>query len=225
MRSLAEFRLKEQVDEKWPEPVYATDGEEKSSLIAEYDEEEHESMIPTIKTKPFVDPLEDAKLIPVDYTRPVDQFISPKDIGSMYLLNPLSIMACIARSTILFSNAGVIYALVYAAKGKRAQSMLCLAFSSYISMYPFFLVVPCILLLCHSEQNSVIYSLTKWKQIAPKALINLMFFLGGMLALSYLLMGDWSFLDSTYGMMYYNFNLEYLHMTPAQISVYFGTFL
>jgi hypothetical protein len=153
--TLATFKVKEQQEENWPEPVTANDADK---FVGEYDEDAEREMIPTIKKAPFIDPLEDPTLISNDPTKPIDQLIVPTDIGSMYLLNPLSIMSCVAQSSQIFSNMGVALALMYASKGSRVFSMFWLAFASYFSLYPMFLVAPCVLLIEKSTQESVFQS-------------------------------------------------------------------
>lgn len=150
--TLAIFKVKEQQEENWPEPVIANEDDQ---FVGEYDEVAERKMIPKIQKVPFVDPLEDPTLISKDPTKPIDQLIVPEDIGSMYLLNPLSIMSCVAQSSQIFSNMGVALALMYASKGNRIFSMFWLAFATYFSLYPIFLVAPCVLLIEKSSQESV----------------------------------------------------------------------
>ncbi|KAI8588935.1 GPI transamidase subunit PIG-U [Geranomyces variabilis] len=125
---------------------------------------------------------------------PVDSILHPDDIGSMYLLNPYSIMTCLAQSTLLFTLLAMVTGLQYAIAGKRAASMMCLAIAAYLSLYPVMMVAPAVLLLAQRRAISVCCRL---KAAAPLFLG----FLATLLGLSYLLIGSWEFLPSTYGVI------------------------
>ncbi|KAJ3159262.1 hypothetical protein HDU86_001865 [Geranomyces michiganensis] len=131
---------------------------------------------------------------PADPTQPVDNILHPEDVGSMYLLNPYSIMTCLAQSTLVFTLLAMVAGLQYAIAGRRAISMMCLAIAAYLSLYPVMMVAPAILLLA---QRSAISVLQELKTAAPLFIA----FLASLLGLSYLLIGSWQFLPSTYGVI------------------------
>ncbi|KAJ3144902.1 hypothetical protein HDU89_007705 [Geranomyces variabilis] len=128
---------------------------------------------------------------PADPTQPVDNILHPDDIGSLYLLNPYSIMTCLAQSTLLFTLLAMVTGLQYAIAGKRAASMMCLAIAAYLSLYPVMMVAPAVLLLAQRR------AISELKAAAPLFLG----FLATLLGLSYLLIGSWEFLPSTYGVI------------------------
>jgi hypothetical protein len=152
--SLAYIKVEEQKQEIWPEVREAT---EDDKFVGETDDKEDESCLPFIPKKPYDDPLEDKKLIPKDPTIPIDYIVVPKDIGSLYLLNPLSIIACVAQNTQIYSNLGMALALYFASKGKIRPAMFSLACASYLSMYPIILVAPCVLLHSRQATSPVIF--------------------------------------------------------------------
>ncbi|KAJ3177638.1 hypothetical protein HDU87_004391 [Geranomyces variabilis] len=131
---------------------------------------------------------------PADPTQPVDNVLHPEDVGSLYLLNPYSIMTCLAQSTLLFTLLAMVAGLQYAIAGKRAVSMMCLAIAAYLSLYPVMMVAPAVLLLAQRRAISPIQEL---KTAAPLFLGSLATIFG----LSYLLIGSWEFLPSTYGVI------------------------
>lgn len=150
----------------WPEAIYATEDNDETpmigtvdtAMIGTVDTVEDETLIPKMKKIPFKDPLEDESLHPKgDPTKPIDIPIVPNDIGSIYLLNPLSIMTCMAQNTQLFSTLSIAIALACASKGQRRASMLALSFGTYLTIYPCLLVAPCILFLnlYHEKKRSL----------------------------------------------------------------------
>jgi GPI-anchor transamidase subunit U len=152
--SLATIKVKEQEVETWPEVVAANDDDD-TTFVATTNEEEDEVCKPKIPKRLYDDPLERKDLIPADPTVPVDFFIVPSDIGTMYLLNPLSIIACVAQSTQIYGNLAMALSLYFASKGKVRFSTFSLALASYLGLYPAILVAPCVLLHHQYSKQSV----------------------------------------------------------------------
>ena len=65
---------------------------------------------------------------------------------SRFLFNPFTIATCLARPTIVFSNTVILASIAHAVKGRPALSVLLLALSAYLSLYPALLLPPLILL-------------------------------------------------------------------------------
>ncbi|KAJ3283428.1 hypothetical protein HK104_010389 [Borealophlyctis nickersoniae] len=129
-----------------------------------------------------------------DPTRPVDFVLVPEEVGTLYLLNPYGIMACLAKSTQGFSSLAAVVGVYFALRGSRSLSMLSIAMAAYLSLYPSMLLAPCVLLLAQST-NTKIYETLK---ISVALFAG---YLGGFLGISYLLIGSWDFLKSVYGVM------------------------
>jgi phosphatidylinositol glycan class U len=110
--------------------------------------------------------------------------IKPITVAALYLFNPLTILSCISKSTLIFTNLSIAMALLSALKYKRNASMFWVALASYLSFYPAMLV-PALLLILKS----------------PRPMIS---FAGCLLALfvfSRLFIGSWDFIQATYGIM------------------------
>lgn len=63
------------------------------------------------------------------------------------MLNPFMIASCLSKSTVLFSNFTVAAAFYFSCKGHGILAMLWLALATYLSFYPWMLVIPMILVL------------------------------------------------------------------------------
>ena len=130
-------------------------------------------------------------------------FLEPSNVlfsrSNRYLLNPLTIAACLGRSTSVFTNCAIIYAVLKAIDGRPKSSMVALVFASYLSMYPVLLAPP--LALLSFDQ------LHRTQKTPPRALdfiLSRLVEFGGtaqiLLLLSYLVTDmSWEFLASTYG--------------------------
>ncbi|TPX58888.1 hypothetical protein PhCBS80983_g02848 [Powellomyces hirtus] len=139
-------------------------------------------------------PINAPQLKPSDPTQPVDVILHPEDIGAMYLLNPYSIITCLSQSTLLFTLIAIVGGIQYAIKGNRNASMLFIAVAAYLSFYPAMMMAPAILLLSTQTSRPVMQAL-------KSALPLFLAFLVALLGLSYLLVGTWDFLPSTYGVI------------------------
>lgn len=203
---LAQFKL-DTWKSDWPDATIVDDQDGyDNALVGTVDGVEDELSIPKPAKRPFKDPLEDESLLPKDDpTIPIDIPIVPSDIGAMYLLNPLSIMTCSVMNTQLFSTLSMAVALLYASKGQRRASMLALSVGTYLTLYPFLLVAPCILFLnLFNEKKRALGSDQKVEALTTtifKSIGGLVCYTSGFMYLSFLLMGNWTFLKSTYGVM------------------------
>ncbi|RLN46305.1 hypothetical protein BBJ29_008452 [Phytophthora kernoviae] len=143
---------------------------------------------------------------------PVSPLFQPKNLpitaAFVYLLNPYSLASGIAMSTVSFTHLAVLYSLVFASEGALAASMMCLAVGTYLSVYPFFLVVPIVLLLRDVKRSKVVADTnddnqtggagSSVLQLAVGCLVTLSVWLSLLLYLSWSLSGDWGFLEETY---------------------------
>jgi phosphatidylinositol glycan class U len=116
-----------------------------------------------------------------------------------YLFNPFTIAACLGRSTNVFTNSGILYALSNAVAGNSFNSMLALGFASYMSLYPALLFPP-LAVLCYDRSirsgqttgNGLVFSL-KHSAIYGGCVAAL-------LCISYIITGNsWEFISATYG--------------------------
>ena len=148
--------------------------------------------------------------------------------SNRFLFNPFSIATCIARSSSVFTNCAILYAIDLAISGKKipaafssdqlyliplhlghaVASMFALSVSTYLSLYPLLLLPP-LALLCFDHH--------KPRAFAQSALSFSIYCLGlctsailGLLFLSHAMPGlSWEYLTSTYG-----FHLLLPDLTP-----------
>jgi phosphatidylinositol glycan class U len=129
---------------------------------------------------------------------PARNFWTGSNLLPSYLFNPFTIAACLGRSTNIFTNTGILFALASAVEGNNFKSMLALGFASYMSLYPALLFPP-LALLCYDR------SIRSGKPPGGGALfaLKLSTVLGASVAfllyISYLITGSWEFIPATYG--------------------------
>uniref|UniRef100_A0AAV1T3I6 GPI transamidase subunit PIG-U n=1 Tax=Peronospora matthiolae TaxID=2874970 RepID=A0AAV1T3I6_9STRA len=124
-----------------------------------------------------------------------------KTVAFIALLNPYSLASSVAMSTVSFTHLAVLYSLVFASEGAVAASMMCVALGTYLSVYPFFMMLPIALLL----RSAVIGKAGKsqkdsgmWVTLALKCLGMFGAWMSLLFYLSYELNGGWTFLEETY---------------------------
>ncbi|KAI7865524.1 GPI transamidase subunit PIG-U [Spinellus fusiger] len=118
-------------------------------------------------------------------TDPCTATVSPLKVATLYLFHPFSILSCVSRSTLIFTNASIVLALVWASHGHSIAAMFWVAMASYLSFYPLMLIAPLAL-----------YSTRPWLSVA--ACVG---WLGLLLGLSRLWMGSWDFIHAVYGVV------------------------
>lgn len=117
---------------------------------------------------------------------------------SRYLFNPFTIATCLGRSTNVFTNSAILYAVSSAVTGNSFNSMLALGFASYFSLYPALLFPP-LILLCYDRHvgsgrdtpGLVKYILRHFSVLGVTVAV--------FLYISYVITGcSWQFISSTY---------------------------
>lgn len=112
-------------------------------------------------------------------------------IAAAYLFNPFTILACLGKSTSLFTNTAIIQAVLNAQSGNAVRAMFSLAIGTYLSMYPGLLLPPTVLMILENKTQPTSLS------------IMIMSYLGALAALlattPVLTDGVWDFLSSCYG--------------------------
>ena len=134
----------------------------------------------------------------------------PKMLALAYLLNPLTISNCGAMTTTVWSNlllAVYFYSLVSSAP---VVGSVCLSVATYQTMYPALLMLP--LTITQYQKTGQLRSVIG---VITAFLITIL----GLQYLSYLIVGDWSYIHSVYG-----FILTVPELTPNMgIFWYFFT--
>ena len=121
-------------------------------------------------------------------------------IVGAYMLNPLAIASCVAKSTAVFGNLAIALAILYTMKGSRIGASVFIALAAYLSLYPIVLVVPAALFLTHIDVKS--HDLRSYLAATSLVQTGVCTFsaLGLLLyASQYFEGGSWDFLQSTYG--------------------------
>ncbi|KAF9923783.1 hypothetical protein FBU30_006171 [Linnemannia zychae] len=115
-------------------------------------------------------------------------------VATLYLFNPYTIVNCIGRSTILFSNAAVVAAIWMGMKGNKSLAMFSVATATYISLYPAMLIIPILLMLTRKTYDSQLI-----KKIAAQCTGLFVGSLASLFVLSFVLVNSWDFFGSVYG--------------------------
>ncbi|XP_075428016.1 GPI-anchor transamidase component PIGU isoform X2 [Ascaphus truei] len=130
---------------------------------------------------------------------PTGMYYVPLKVAIFYLLNPYTIMSCVAKSTCAINNAVIAFFILSTIKGSPLLSAMFLALATYQSLYPLTLFTPALLYLLQREFIAV--KLTGsgfWRFTCQYTCL----YLGSLLVLichSFFLLSSWDFLQSVYG--------------------------
>jgi len=149
----------------------------------------------------------------------------------VYLLNPWTILTNVAQSTIVFNNFAVILCLYAAIKGNVFLATLCLALGTYLSLYPAILICPLVAILYtrHKQKGS---PRSAW-WVASEVVFGYVAWLGALVALSFLQLRSWEWIQEVYGfildapdltpnigLFWYYFTEAFMHFRPFFIFVF-----
>ncbi len=124
----------------------------------------------------------------------------PFNCALAYIFLPYSILNCVGKTSTVFSNfflAGTLYTM---SKNYKFLCLLMLALETQKNFYPFVLIVPAA--LAFSEDSK---SKTRCRVFVVLSFLSI---LGGLQYLNFLLMGNWKFLDATYGFIIHYRDLQ-----------------
>ncbi|XP_051997493.1 phosphatidylinositol glycan anchor biosynthesis class U protein-like [Xyrauchen texanus] len=132
---------------------------------------------------------------------PKEMLYIPFKVAMFYLLNPFTILSCVAKSTCGLNNAVIALFILCTLKGSSLLSGIFLALATYQSMYPLTLFAPALLFLLQRLYIPVNLRRTSfWFFTLQYAFI----YVGSLLvitALSFFLLSTWDFIPSVYGFM------------------------
>jgi len=74
----------------------------------------------------------------------------PVSVAAVYLLNPFTLLTCLARPTTVFTTFFVLLSIRHATQGKPTTTAFALALASYTSLHPVLLLPP-VGLLCYDQ--------------------------------------------------------------------------
>lgn len=100
--------------------------------------------------------------------------IHPTLISALYLFNPFTVLSCISRSTIIFSNLSVIMALFWSLLGKKKNHHHHYYLCKIIFIYLFIRLLACI----ENEQFAMIWiALATYLSVYPAMLVPALYLL------------------------------------------------
>ncbi|XP_078105398.1 phosphatidylinositol glycan anchor biosynthesis class U protein [Sander vitreus] len=130
---------------------------------------------------------------------PKEMYYIPLKVAMFYLLNPFTILSCVAKSTCGLNNAVIALFILSTIKGNVLLSAVFLSLATYQAIYPLTLCAAALLYLMQRQYIPVNYRRASfWWFIAQYAFM----YLGSLfviVCLSFFLLGSWDYLPSVYG--------------------------
>uniref|UniRef100_A0A8B9U3W1 Phosphatidylinositol glycan anchor biosynthesis class U n=1 Tax=Anas zonorhyncha TaxID=75864 RepID=A0A8B9U3W1_9AVES len=130
---------------------------------------------------------------------PMEMHYIPLKVALFYLLNPYTVMSCVAKSTCAINNTVIAFFFLATIKGSAFLSAVFLALATYQSLYPITLFAPALLYLLQRQfipikpksKSFWLYTM----QYAALYLCSLVV----IICLSFFLLNSWDFIPSVYG--------------------------
>ncbi|KAM6113039.1 phosphatidylinositol glycan anchor biosynthesis class U protein isoform 2-T2 [Pterocles gutturalis] len=130
---------------------------------------------------------------------PMEMHYIPLKVALFYLLNPYTVMSCVAKSTCAINNTVVAFFILATIKGSAFLSAIFLALATYQTLYPLTLFAPALLYLLQRQFIPIkLKSKSFWlytMQYAALYLCSLVV----IICLSFFLLNSWDFIPSVYG--------------------------
>uniref|UniRef100_A0A7N5ZXW4 Phosphatidylinositol glycan anchor biosynthesis, class U n=1 Tax=Anabas testudineus TaxID=64144 RepID=A0A7N5ZXW4_ANATE len=130
---------------------------------------------------------------------PKEMYYIPLKVAMFYLLNPFTILSCVAKSTCGLNNAVIALFILSTIKGNILLSAIFLSLATYQSIYPLTLCAPALLYLMQRQYIPVNFRRASfWWFVVQYAFM----YLGSLfviICLSFFLLGSWDYLPSVYG--------------------------
>ncbi|XP_065204794.1 phosphatidylinositol glycan anchor biosynthesis class U protein [Planococcus citri] len=149
-----------------------------------------------------------------------DSVVTPLYVLSAYLFNPYCVLNCIAKTTTVLSNLFLSFVFYSMLKGNALLCCAALALCTLQSLYPVILIVPVCLYIFKISKNRSIFN----------AVLPVVYFAVSLIIFLYschIIVGDWSFIDSTFnfilnvpdlrpniGLFWYFFTEMFEHFRP-----------
>ncbi|XP_037667701.1 phosphatidylinositol glycan anchor biosynthesis class U protein isoform X3 [Choloepus didactylus] len=130
---------------------------------------------------------------------PMEMRYIPLKVALFYLLNPYTVLSCVAKSTCAINNTLVAFFILTTIKGSAFLSAIFLALATYQSLYPLTLFVPGLLYLLQRQyipvkMKSKAFWIFSWEYA--------MMYVGSLVVivcLSFFLLSSWDFIPAVYG--------------------------
>ncbi|CAB1354311.1 unnamed protein product [Coregonus sp. 'balchen'] len=123
----------------------------------------------------------------------------PLKVAMFYLLNPFTILSCVAKSTCGLNNAVIALFILCTIKGSALMSAIFLALATYQSIYPLTLFAPALLYLLQRLYIPVNWRRPSFWLFTTQYAFMYLGSLCVMVCLSFFLLSSWDFLSSVYG--------------------------
>ncbi|XP_072371285.1 phosphatidylinositol glycan anchor biosynthesis class U protein isoform X2 [Scyliorhinus torazame] len=130
---------------------------------------------------------------------PKEMYHIPLKVALFYLLNPFTVLTCVAKSTCAIHNAIIAIFVLATVKGSAFISAVFLALATYQSLYPVALFAPALLYLAQKHYILVNLHSTTFLVLLLKYAVMFLGCLMVTICLSFFLLNSWSFIPSTYG--------------------------
>ncbi|XP_074068218.1 phosphatidylinositol glycan anchor biosynthesis class U protein isoform X2 [Macrotis lagotis] len=149
---------------------------------------------------------------------PMEMRYIPLKVALFYLLNPYTVLSCVAKSTCAINNTIIAFFILATVKGSAFLSAIFLALATYQSLYPITLFVPGLLYLLQRQYLPVkLQSKAFWTFTGQYAVM----YVGSLvviICLSFFLLSSWDFIPSVYGFMDHPMFFMFIQM--AVISIF-----
>ncbi|XP_019806292.1 phosphatidylinositol glycan anchor biosynthesis class U protein isoform X2 [Tursiops truncatus] len=130
---------------------------------------------------------------------PMEMRYIPLKVALFYLLNPYTVLSCVAKSTCAINNTLIAFFILTTIKGSAFLSAIFLALATYQSLYPLTLFVPGLLYLLQRQYipvkvKSKAFWIFSWEYATM--------YLGSLVVivcLSFFLLSSWDFIPAVYG--------------------------
>ncbi|XP_053056023.1 phosphatidylinositol glycan anchor biosynthesis class U protein isoform X2 [Acinonyx jubatus] len=130
---------------------------------------------------------------------PMEMRYIPLKVALFYLLNPYTVLSCVAKSTCAINNTLIAFFILTTIKGSAFLSAIFLALATYQSLYPLTLFVPGLLYLLQRQYipvkvKSKAFWIFSWEYA--------MMYVGSLvviICLSFFLLSSWDFIPAVYG--------------------------
>ncbi|XP_029525067.1 phosphatidylinositol glycan anchor biosynthesis class U protein [Oncorhynchus nerka] len=130
---------------------------------------------------------------------PKEMYYIPLKVAMFYLLNPFTILSCVAKSTCGLNNAVIALFILCTVKGSSLMSAIFLALATYQSIYPLTLFAPALLYLLQRLYIPVNWQRSSFWLFTTQYTFMYLGSLCVMVCLSFFLLSSWDFLSSVYG--------------------------
>lgn len=118
----------------------------------------------------------------------------PFYVAVAFLFNPYSVLNCVGQTSTVWSNFLLAAFFYFLSKKQNIPTVLALALETQKNLYPFVLIVPAALYFSKEENK-----LNKFQFV--RTIFMFILALAGVNYLGHGIVGNWSFLDATYGFM------------------------